>query len=169
MSLDFDAIKNLIEVSEKSDLSELIIEYEGVKIEIRRNPQTEGIVYSVPTTTIVKPASSPLISVSQDGHSRTLAEKTEEGKKQDILEEDTRYVKVLSPLVGVFYRAPWPGAKSFIEAGDNVTVGQTLCIVEAMKLMNEISSEISGKVVKILAENEEVVQQDQPLFLIDPA
>lgn len=169
MSLDFDAIKSLIEVSEKSDLSELIIEYEGVKIEIRRNLKTEGIVYSVPTATMVKPASSPLMSVPLDSHSKTLAAKVEEVKKQDILEEDSRYVKVLSPLVGVFYRSPWPGAKSFVEAGDNVTVGQTLCIVEAMKLMNEISSETSGKIVKILAENEEVVQCDQPLFLIDPS
>jgi len=167
MELDFDAIKSLIEVSEKCDLSELLIEYEGVKIEIKRERKTDGVLFShIPQKSVMHPPAMPVIT----GGEAFLhnAEKPAGSGSAAVSEEENKYYKVLSPLVGVFYRAPWPGAKDFVEVGERVETGQTLCIVEAMKLMNEISAEVSGKIVKILAKNEEVVQCDQPLFLIDP-
>lgn len=81
--------------------------------------------------------------------------------------EEKPYYVVKSPLVGTFYRSPSPGAPPFVEVGDNVAKGQVLCIIEALKVMNEIESEVSGRVVKILVENGETVEYNQPLFLID--
>ncbi|MCS7084401.1 MAG: acetyl-CoA carboxylase biotin carboxyl carrier protein [Aquificaceae bacterium] len=81
--------------------------------------------------------------------------------------EEKPYYVVKSPLVGTFYRSPSPGAPPFVEVGDNVAKGQVLCIIEALKVMNEIESEVSGRIVKILVENGETVEYNQPLFLID--
>ena len=161
MNLDFNAIQGLIEVSDRCDISELVIEYDGVKIEIRRDRKKDGpsfvlpanVVYETPLAqTVPRPEKVP--SVAQESKSE---------------EENSQYYKVISPLVGVFYRAPWPGAPPFVEPGDKVSAGQTLCIVEAMKLMNEITAEVSGTVVKSTRKNEEVVQSGDVLFLIDPA
>ena len=162
MDLDFNAIKGLVEVSEKCDLSELLIEYEGVKIEIRRDRKQQGFVMTAPPKVPVEQVALPVMQAAGTP-SPAL-----EAVSDSITKEEEKYSRVLSPLVGVFYRAPWPGADPFVKVGDRVDVGQTLCIVEAMKLMNEIAAETSGKIVKILAKNEEVVQCDQPLFLIDP-
>jgi acetyl-CoA carboxylase biotin carboxyl carrier protein len=81
---------------------------------------------------------------------------------------EQRYVKVVSPMVGTFYRAPAPDADAYVELGDSVSVGQTVCIIEAMKLMNEIESEVHGKVARIAVENGQPVEYGQTLFLIDP-
>ncbi len=99
----------------------------------------------------------------------------EEFKFQEVLppseevgEEEDKYHVIKSPLVGTFYRSPSPGAPPFVEVGDVVSPGQVLCIIEALKVMNEIESDIKGKVEKILVENGETVEYGQPLFLIDP-
>jgi acetyl-CoA carboxylase biotin carboxyl carrier protein len=83
-------------------------------------------------------------------------------------EENTNYIEVKSPIVGTFYRSPSPEKPPYIKVGDSIEVGSVVCIVEAMKLFNEIESEISGKVVKILIEDSSPVEYDQPLFLVDP-
>ncbi|HPZ06964.1 MAG TPA: acetyl-CoA carboxylase biotin carboxyl carrier protein [Candidatus Eremiobacteraeota bacterium] len=161
MNLDFGAIQKLIEASERCDLSELIVEYDGVKIEIRRDKKRNFT--DLPVSTPISIPSLP----SVQNEKVVVPEVSREEKKMD--EYDNKYYKVISPLVGVFYRSPWPGANPFVDAGDKVSVGQTLCIVEAMKLMNEITTEVSGTVVKILPKNEDVVQNGDVLFLIDPA
>ncbi len=160
MNLDFNAIQGLIEVSDRCDISELVIEYDGVKIEIRRDRKKDSPSFVLPAGAVYE--IPPVIQTVQK------AEKMPP-PVQETKEENSHYHKVLSPLVGVFYKAPWPGAPPFVEIGDKVSAGQTMCIVEAMKLMNEITAEESGTVVKCLRENEEVVQSGDILFLIDPA
>ncbi|MEQ8167345.1 MAG: acetyl-CoA carboxylase biotin carboxyl carrier protein [Candidatus Eremiobacterota bacterium] len=162
MNLDFNAIQGLIEVSDRCDISELVIEYDGVKIEIRRDRKKDGPSFVLPAGAVYE--SPPVIQTVQKAEK--VMPPVQESK---VEEEHSLYYKVLSPLVGVFYKAPWPGAPPFVEIGDKVSAGQTLCIVEAMKLMNEITAEVSGTVVKCLRENEEVVQSGDILFLIDPA
>jgi acetyl-CoA carboxylase biotin carboxyl carrier protein len=164
MNLDFNAIQGLIEVSDKCDISELKIEYEGIKIEIRRDRKKDGVLFSIPPNMAVE--TPPYVS-TQETKNFTPVQTVKEEKS--IEEQDSKYYKVLSPLVGAFYRSPWPGAPPFIEPGDKVSVGQTLSIVEAMNLMNEIIAEVSGTVVKALRKNEEVVQSGDVLFLIDQA
>jgi len=167
MELDFNAIQGLIEVSDRCDISELVIEYDGVKIEIRRDRKKDSPSFTIPAGVVYE-------SPSSTHHIVPVAEKTSvvlpsPSEEKTMEEHDERYYRVLSPLVGVFYRAPWPGAPPFVEPGDKVSTGQTLCIIEAMKLMNEITAEVSGTVGKVLRKNEEVVQSGDLLFLIDPA
>ena len=107
-------------------------------------------------------------------HEETKPQKKEEYKhlevlppSEDIQEEEKRYHVIKSPLVGTFYRSPAPGAPPFVEVGDIVSPGQVLCIIEALKVMNEIESDVRGRVEKILVENGETVEYGQPLFLID--
>jgi len=94
--------------------------------------------------------------------------KEKEQEKEEKL-ENKKYHEIRSPIVGTFYRAPAPGAEPYVKEGDKIKKGQVLCIVEAMKVMNEIESDISGTVVEILAENGQPVEYNQPLFLIDPS
>ncbi|MCD6130878.1 MAG: acetyl-CoA carboxylase biotin carboxyl carrier protein [Candidatus Hydrothermae bacterium] len=100
--------------------------------------------------------------------SRPEAEIKKGQKKEEEL-ENKRYHEIRSPIVGTFYRAPAPGAEPYVKEGDTIKKGQVLCIVEAMKVMNEIESDISGTVVKILVENGQPVEYNQPLFLIEPS
>ncbi len=86
-----------------------------------------------------------------------------------VKDETSNYIEIKSPMIGTFYNTPSPDAEQFVKVGDTVKVGQTVCIVEAMKLFNEIESEYSGKIVKVLVENASPVEFDQPLFLIDPS
>jgi acetyl-CoA carboxylase biotin carboxyl carrier protein len=160
MNMDFNAIQGLIEVSDRCDISELVIEYDGIKIEIRRDRKKDGSYFALPANAVYETVPLPR------SEKLPFAAQVEENKAE---EENSQYYKVLSPLVGLFYISPWPGAPPFVEAGDKVSAGQTLCIVEAMKLMNEITAEVSGTVVKSLRKNEEVVQSGDVLFLIDPA
>ncbi|MCW5822844.1 MAG: acetyl-CoA carboxylase biotin carboxyl carrier protein [Cyanobacteria bacterium TGS_CYA1] len=85
-----------------------------------------------------------------------------------VEEAAANYLQITSPMVGTFYRAPSPGAANYVEIGDRVSVGQTVCIIEAMKLMNDMPTEVAGRVVKILVENGTTVEYGQPLFLVDP-
>jgi acetyl-CoA carboxylase biotin carboxyl carrier protein len=85
------------------------------------------------------------------------------------VDEDSKYVTIKSPIIGTFYRKPTPDKPMFVEVGSNIGVGDVLCVIEAMKLFNEIESEISGKIVKILVDDASPVEFDQPLFLIDPS
>jgi acetyl-CoA carboxylase biotin carboxyl carrier protein len=86
-----------------------------------------------------------------------------------VADDDSKYVLIKSPMIGTFYRSSAPDKPNFANVGDEISVGQPLCIIEAMKLFNEIESEISGKIVKVLVENSQPVEYDQPLFLVDPS
>jgi acetyl-CoA carboxylase biotin carboxyl carrier protein len=143
--MELEDLKELIELLKDTDITELQIEKEGTKVKIRR----EKILSSLDIP--VQKSSGP--------HEKIVAE-TEE--------ETQRLVTITSPIVGTFYRAPSPDANPFIEIGSGVKKNQVLCIVEAMKLMNEIESEVDGIVVKILVENGQPVEYGEPLFLIEP-
>jgi acetyl-CoA carboxylase biotin carboxyl carrier protein len=88
---------------------------------------------------------------------------------QEDKQDDSKYITIKSPIIGTFYRKPSPDKPNFVEVGDTVNVGDTVCIIEAMKLFNEIESEVSGKIVKILVDDASPVEFDQPLFLVDPS
>ena len=152
-------IRKLIRLVEESDIGELEVSSWGRKVRIRKKvSETENHTSNSVPTINVAPPSNPAPIVAPEP-------KIEEKKE----EPTNNLMPIKSPMVGTFYRAPAPGAKSYVEVGQMITVGQVVCIVEAMKLMNEIESEISGKVVKILVENAKPVEFAQTLFLIEPA
>lgn len=159
--MDLNYLKRLLKIFDESTLTDLSIEEEGVNVKLSRQVQNSAvhtimqqapIHYAPPMHQHMAPTAAPAAPEAS-------AAPVESGKKTH---------KVLSPIVGTFYRAPAPDADAFVKVGDRVTVGQTLCIVEAMKLMNEIESDCSGTVVKILVENQNPVEYNQPLFEIEP-
>jgi len=152
MNIDF--IKKLIKLVEESNIGEIQISRFGTKIRISKNGTGVSIQPPVKAQTPSPPS---------------VLEEKEEVKKEEVEEEKKENLFVVkSPIVGTFYRAPAPDAKPYVEVGDIVKEGQVLCIIEAMKLMNEIESEISGKIVDILVKNAEPVEYGQKLFLIEP-
>lgn len=145
--MELEELKDLLELLKETDITELQIEKNGTKIKIKR----EKILSSIEIP-IHKPA-GPVIQ-----------EKVIEEKE----DETQRLVTVTSPIVGTFYRSPSPETDPFVEVGTRVNKGQVLCIIEAMKLMNEIESDVDGIIVKILVENGQPVEYGEPLFLIEP-
>ena len=144
-------IEELVDLLSKYQLNELELEKKGVRIRVRRDHSP-----------VPPQASQGLTQSSQD--QSPLPETLHPETTQD----QARFLTVTSPIVGTFYRSPSPDADPYVEEGDAVKKGQVLCIVEAMKLMNEIESETDGRVVKILVESTTPVEYGQPLFLIDP-
>jgi len=143
-------IQELIDLLKRNNLTELEVEREGLRIHLRY--ETSGRVAAAVAADIV-PAGPHALA-----ESATIPLPAETAGK----------VTITSPIVGTFYRSPSPDADPYVEEGDLVKKGQVLCIVEAMKLMNEIESEVDGRIVKILAESTKPVEYGQPLFLIDP-
>lgn len=156
--MDINLIKKLVKIFNTSGITDLEIEEEGFKIKIANKVRnTQGSVIpqtAVQPSTIISPAPS------------TPTEETPSEVK--TIESTNNYHEVKSPIVGTFYRAPAPDADAYVQIGDSVSVGTVLCIVEAMKLMNEIESDADGKIVKILVENGKPVEYNQSLFLIQP-
>jgi acetyl-CoA carboxylase biotin carboxyl carrier protein len=151
----------LIKLVEESNIGELEVSGWGQKVSIRKKVGSNSDNGNH-NTTIQPPVQAPPAPPSR-------VEKLEvstQGPKAPMVQ--TELIEVKSPMVGTFYRAPAPDAKPYVEVGQTVKTGQVLCIIEAMKLMNEIEAEISGRVVEILVENAKPVQFGQPLFLIDP-
>lgn len=144
--MELEDLKELIELLKDTDITEVQIEKEGTKVKIRR----EKILTSVDI-----PAQKSL-----SPHEKIIPEP---------IDETQRLVTVTSPIVGTFFRASSPDSNPFVEVGAKVKKNQVLCIIEAMKLMNEIESEVDGTVVKILVENGQPVEYGEPLFLIEPA
>lgn len=143
--MEMNEIKELIHLFKDTDITELTIEREGFKIKIKR----EKFIAPFEIKELQKPAEVQKIELPKE-------------------EETKRLITVTSPIVGTFYRAPSSDAPPFVEVGTKVKKGQPLCIIEAMKLMNEIESEVDGIVVKILVENGQPVEYGEPLFLIEP-
>ncbi len=157
--MDINLIKRLIKIVEKSEITDFAIEEGDLKIKISKNNRTLQKNGTVPEVNL-----SPAL---QNTNAESNSPKVEEFK--ETVEESTngKLHKVLSPIVGTFYRAPAPDADPYVQVGDNINQNTVLCIVEAMKLMNEIESDVSGKIVKILVENGTPVEYNQPLFLIE--
>ena len=150
--MNLKELKEIISIFEMADISELDLEREGMRIKLKKGLSPEVAAF---------PRSSP-------GEAQGIASVPfPSGKvKEESLEKSL--MEIPSPMVGTFYRSSSPEAKPFVEEGDEISEGQVLCIIEAMKLMNEIKSEINGRVAKILVENGHSVEFGQVLFLIEP-
>ena len=152
-------IKNMIDFIAKSGLAEVNIETEEFKIKVKRD--TEGKIISAPAM--------PQAMAAAPAPAANPAPSQTETAKPESKDESSRYIEIKSPMIGSFYRSPKPEDPPFVSVGDKVSAGDKVCIVEAMKLFNEIESEVSGTIVKVLIENASPVEYDQPLFLVDPA
>ena len=161
--MDIKEIQNLIKFVSKSGVEEVKIEREDFKITIKtkKNFPQQIVVDELPSK--INIPSQATVPVSQE----VLQEKPLD--LEPAKTEDSNHVIVKSPIIGTFYRKPSPDKPAFVEVGKNIAEGDVLCVIEAMKLFNEIESEVSGKIVKILVDDQSPVEFDQPLFLIDPS
>jgi acetyl-CoA carboxylase biotin carboxyl carrier protein len=166
--MDLQYLRRLVKIFDESTASELTIEEEGVKVSMAK-PMGEPVMYAQPQYAPMQHIQMP--QAAPQPQAAPAAAPQSNGASAAAAPADTskKHHEVRSPIVGTFYRAPAPDASSFVQVGDSVSVGSTLCIVEAMKLMNEIESDVAGTVVKVLVENGQAVEYNQPLFLIDPA
>lgn len=155
--MDIKQIQDLIKFVAKSGVNEVSIEEKDFKITIKTNQEPTYVTATVPT---------PLPAAAQPAPAAVTAPQVVAEKAE--VADSSKYVTVKSPMIGTFYRSSSPDKPSFVNVGDEITAGQVVCIVEAMKLFNEIESEVSGKIVKILVENAQPVEYDQPLFLVEP-
>ena len=158
--MDIKEIQHLIKFVAKSGASEVKLEMEDIKITIKTGKGEHGsettIVQALPSAPI---AATPV--VSEQPAAAPPVEKP--------ASENDNYVTIKSPIIGTFYRKPSPDKSNFVEVGSTIGEGDVLCVVEAMKLFNEIESEVSGTIVKILVDDSSPVEFDQPLFLVDPS
>ena len=163
--MDFKQIQELIKLVNDSNIGEVSVEQKDFKITIK---QKEEHVTQVVATTMQQGSYQPLPQQAPQqalpAASQALASPAQ---SQEAAPSNTITIK--SPMIGTFYRRPSPDKSNFVEVGDEVSAGKVVCIIEAMKLFNEIESEVSGKVVKILVEDASPVEYDQPLFLVEPA
>ena len=160
--MDIKEIQNLIKFVQKSGVEEVKIERENFKITIRTKPVSKQniIVEDIPASFPPQPTKTPTEAPSVTN--------IEENSEIHI-EESDRNIIIKSPIIGTFYRKPSPDKPAFVEVGQTIGEGDVLCVIEAMKLFNEIESEVSGKIIKILADDQSPVEFDQPLFVIDPS
>jgi acetyl-CoA carboxylase biotin carboxyl carrier protein len=154
-------IIDLIDFISNSGLDEVNIETQEFKIAVKKN---SGVTQSV--SEIITPAATQKIPETSTADVQTKSEAVTTPTASD---EENDFIEIKSPMIGTFYITPSQGAEPFVKEGDTIKVGQTVCIIEAMKLFNEIESECSGKIVKILVENASPVEFDQPLFIVDPS
>jgi acetyl-CoA carboxylase biotin carboxyl carrier protein len=158
--MDLAYVKKVIKLIEKSDVDEIEIEEEGKKIRVAKHKNQQP--------TFVQVAAQPPFASSQVVQSTPAPSPAAASAHAPVSgTPETKYHEVRSPIVGTFYRAPAPDAEPYVEVGQNVSLGSVLCIVEAMKLMNEIESDVSGRLTQILVENGKPVEYNQVLFLIE--
>jgi acetyl-CoA carboxylase biotin carboxyl carrier protein len=163
--MDLNYLKKLLKIFDESSAMELTIEEEGITLQMAKSGQPQAgmpampyMMPAMPTMQAAAPAAPPTAPLAAPAAALAVAPAAAEDKGHTIL----------SPIVGTFYRAPSPDADSFVQVGQHVNAGDTICIVEAMKLMNEIESDASGTIVKILVENAQPVEYNQPMFVIKP-
>jgi acetyl-CoA carboxylase biotin carboxyl carrier protein len=166
--MDFKQIQELIKMVNESNIGEVSIEQKEFKITIR---QKEEQITQVVATTAAPINYGPLPQQSQLQAlpSAAPAPSATAEKSLAAAQANTNTVTIKSPMIGTFYRRPSPDKSNFVEVGDEVTPGKVVCIIEAMKLFNEIESEVKGKIVKILVEDASPVEYDQPLFVVEPS
>lgn len=161
--IDLKILKRMLKFMEDAGLSELDLEMEGVKVRLRK-AGTEGAHAPAPTHPVVMPAAASMYTPAPVGPAVAPAEPAAAAPPAP-----RPGAVVRSPMVGTFYRSPSPTSPPFVSPGDTIKEGQTLCLIEAMKLMNEIKAEKAGTVTRVVAENGQPVEFDQPLFELDPA
>ena len=165
--MDIKEIQSLIKFVAKSGASEVKLETDDIKITIRTgalgNTQETAYVQQIPVSSAPAPQyMNPVAETPAQGSSDT-------SNTNAATEEESKYITIKSPIIGTFYRKPSPDKPSFVEVGSDISQGDVLCVIEAMKLFNDIESEVSGKIVKVLVEDSSPVEFDQPLFLVDPS
>ena len=156
--MDIKQIQELVKLINKTNIGEITIEEEGVKITVK---QKKDPVQNIIAGTAA-PSYAPAPTTTAPAAATPVAAKPAEPKADNL-------VTIKSPMIGTFYRQAGPGKPIFASVGDEVTTGKVVCIIEAMKLFNEIESEVKGKIVKVLVEDASPVEYDQPLFLVDPS
>lgn len=159
--MDIKQIQELVKLINKTNIGEITIEEDGVKITVKQKKDPRPIIAGSTNFQAAAPAQvavTPSIPIPPPA-----ATKSAEEPKADNL------VTIKSPMIGTFYRSAGPGKPQFVNVGDDVTNGKVVCIIEAMKLFNEIESEVKGKIVKVLVDDASPVEYDQPLFLVEPA
>lgn len=167
--MDLKEIQNLIKFVAKSGASEVKLEMDDVKITIKTGSEDKEttIVQQVPMGGMQAQPQIPQQQIQQQPDSQPQAPSSGGGNAP--AQEESKYITVKSPIIGTFYRKPSPDKGPFVEVGDTIKEGDVLCVIEAMKLFNEIESEVSGKVVKVLVDDSSPVEFDQPLFIVDPS
>ncbi|WP_432708106.1 acetyl-CoA carboxylase biotin carboxyl carrier protein [Pedobacter sp.] len=158
--MDIKQIQELIKFVSRSGVNEVAIEQVDFKITIKTNQTPTVITTTVPAQPAAPAPVLPAAAAAQPA--------AVENKPEVKLEDNSKYVTIKSPMIGTFYRSSSPDKPSFVNVGDEFQAGKVICIIEAMKLFNEIESEISGRIVKVLVDNASPVEYDQPLFLVEP-
>jgi acetyl-CoA carboxylase biotin carboxyl carrier protein len=161
--MDIKEIQNLIRFVAKSGASEVKLEMDDVKITIRTGSDDTTIVQQVPMQ------AAPVMHQQVPMQQAVPVQEVPAATATDTSAEDSKYITIKSPIIGTFYRKPSPDKPVFVEVGTDIKEGDVLCVIEAMKLFNEIESEVSGKIVKVLVDDSSPVEFDQPLFLVDPS
>lgn len=164
--LPIEDLEKLGHLFKENNLEELIIETDEICIKFSKEKKSPLILTGIPHQIPVQP--QPQISQPiQKSAPQPQPQTQTKAKSGSEFDDETKYHKVKSPINGTFYRSPSPGAAPFVKEGDHVNAGQTLCIVEAMKVMNEIKAPVSGKIVKILKNNAEIVKSEDILMIIE--
>ncbi|REC74038.1 acetyl-CoA carboxylase, biotin carboxyl carrier protein [Chryseobacterium elymi] len=160
--MDIKDIQNLIKFVSKAEVSEVKYKTKDFEITIKTPLAGNDAVYAQPAVyhTAPQAAAAP---------APVAAQVAAPAEKAEVASDDSKYVAIKSPMIGTFYRKPSPDKDVFVNVGDEVSAGKVVCVIEAMKLFNQIDSEISGKIVKILVDDATPVEYDQPLFLVDPS
>jgi acetyl-CoA carboxylase biotin carboxyl carrier protein len=159
--MDIKQIQELVKLINKTTIGEITIEEGGTKITIKQKKDpVQHIVANVPQAITAAPVAAPIAAAPA---AAPVAAASAPAPKADNL------VAIKSPMIGTFYRQSGPGKPIFVNVGDEVAPGKVVCIIEAMKLFNEIESEVKGKIVKVLVDDASPVEYDQPLFLVDPS
>ena len=162
--MDFKQIQELIKIINKSNIGELSIEEKDFKITIKQKEDNiQTVVAGSPAPVYATAPVQPSTPLALSTAGTTVATQAPVAAKPD------NFITIKSPMIGTFYRKSSPDKPNFVEVGDEVSPGKTVCIIEAMKLFNEIESEVSGKIVKVLVDDASPVEYDQPLFLVEPA
>jgi acetyl-CoA carboxylase biotin carboxyl carrier protein len=164
--MDFKQIQELIKMVNKSNIGELTIEQKDFKVTIKQKEEHITQVLSGPATSTHP---QPALSAPQQAISLPATAASNEKSKPAVSETASNTITIKSPMIGTFYRKSAPDKPNFVEPGDEVTKGKVVCIIEAMKLFNEIESEVNGKIVKVLVDDASPVEYDQPLFLVEPS
>lgn len=162
--MDIKQIQELVKLINKTNIGEITIEEEGVKITVKQKKDPVQKIYAggAMPPSYPAPSAPPPAAAAAPATPPPAAKAAAEPKADNL-------VTIKSPMIGTFYRQAGPGKPIFVNVGDDVTPGKVVCIIEAMKLFNEIESEVKGRIVKVLVEDASPVEYDQPLFLVDPS
>jgi acetyl-CoA carboxylase biotin carboxyl carrier protein len=165
--IDLEFLERLIQAVDQSSIDSIELERGGTRVRLAKTPQGAGVTYAVPAPTPPAapqaPAGPPTPGISQSVSPEVISEAAAPQAPSSNI------VEVVAPMVGTFYRAPAPDAPPYAEKGKRVSKGDTLCIIEAMKLMNELECEVEGTIVEVLVENGQPIEFGQVLFHVDPA